>query len=75
MRKTLFAGLTELDPSDSLAEDGYAFQQKNPRVTDHFLEIGAVTHRHDAHLPLADPTVAPSAAASGGCAPTPTTTR
>src|SRR4051812_45884985 len=66
MRKTLFAGLTELDPSDTLATDGYSFQQQNPRITDHFLELGAVTHRHDAHLPLGNPVAEPSAVASGG---------
>lgn len=66
MRKTLFAGLTALDPGDTLATDGFSFQSRNPEITDHLLELGAVTHRHDARLALANPAVAPSAAASAG---------
>lgn len=68
MRKTPFAGLTELDPEESLDVDGGSFQHRNPLITDHLLHVGAVTHRHDEHAALADPLVAPSAttASAGG---------
>lgn len=68
MDKTQFAGLTRLDPGDPLSEDNFSFQSDNPRVIDRFLELGAVSHRHDAHAPLANPTADPvaNAVASGG---------
>lgn len=55
MRKTRFAGLTVVAPDETLAVDNSSFQSVNPDLVDHFLEVGAVTHRHDAHDPLADP--------------------
>lgn len=59
MDKTEFAGLTRLDPGDSLATDGYSFQAVNPLITDRLLKLAVRTHRHDAHAPIADPADAP----------------
>lgn len=75
MRKTLFAGLTQLDPGESLSGDGYSFQQINPARTDRFLELGAVTHRHNAAEPLANPTdeLVATVLATGGAIPSETT--
>jgi hypothetical protein len=62
MHRTRFAGLTAPDPDDAaLQVDGGSFANRNPDIIDFFLSIGAVTHRHDEHLPLASPTYAPSA--------------
>jgi hypothetical protein len=69
MHRTNFAGLTAPDPDDAaLQVDGGSFVNRNPDITDYFLSIGAVTHRHDEHLPLASPTHAASAVVipSGG---------
>jgi hypothetical protein len=58
--KTPFAGLEVLfGPGDPLSSDGYAFTAVNPVVIDALLRIGAVTHRHDGHAAMADPTDAP----------------
>lgn len=59
MLKTEFAGLTELEPGESLATDGYSFQSYNPVVIDRLLKLGARTHRHDAHPGLNNPADAP----------------
>lgn len=70
-----FAGLTVPDPDDpALSVDGGSFATRNPDLTDHFLRIGCVSHRHDAHLALDDPTIAPSATVipSGGTIPSDT---
>lgn len=64
MEWTPFAGLTALDENDSITVDGASFLIKNPRITDHFLQIGAVTHRHDGHEPLPNPTAALSGTTS-----------
>lgn len=64
MRKTSFAGLTLLDPSDPLGTDGASFQSKNPDIIDRLLRVGTVTHRHDAHTGLSNPTAPPSATVS-----------
>jgi hypothetical protein len=56
MEKTSFAGLTVLDPSDSLSEDGFSFQALNPKIIDALLRLAVVTHRHDAHAALPNPT-------------------
>lgn len=71
MRTTLFAGLTQLDPLDPLSTDDYSFQASNPDIIDRLLEVGAVTHRHDGHAALSDPTTPPVASivASGGSIP------
>lgn len=60
MDKTTFAGLTRLDPGETLSVDGYSFQHVDPRIIDRLLEIGAVGHRHDGHAALADPTDVPT---------------
>jgi hypothetical protein len=65
-----FAGLTALDDGDPITVDGGSFLTKNPRITDHLLQVGAVTHRHDAHLAVPNPQAAASGAvASGGSLP------
>lgn len=71
MDKTQFAGLTRLDPGDPLSLDNSSFQARNPALTDRLLQIGVVTHRHDAHARFPNPTSAPSASAvsSGGTIP------
>lgn len=72
MHKTTFAGLTELDPNDQLTVDGASFTEQNPSRTDYFLKIGAVTHKHDNHAQLHDPTQQIASAyvlASGGQVP------
>lgn len=58
MEFTPFAGLTALDEDDPITLDGGSFLTKNPRITDTLLKIGAVTHRHDAHRGLPNPSVA-----------------
>ncbi len=71
MKKTPFAGLSLLDPGESLSDDNGAFTTRDPRTTDHFLEIGAKTHRHNEEPGLANPAAPPSAGiiASGGAIP------
>lgn len=73
MNKTMFAGLTQLEPGESLQTDNASFQSENPRIIDRLLEIGAVTHRHDGHAAQANPSSAAvplaSAVASGGVIP------
>lgn len=69
--KSLFAGLTILDPGESILEDDGAFTDKDRRTIDRFLEIGAKTHRHNAAPGLTNP-VSPmgaSAVASAGQIP------
>jgi hypothetical protein len=69
--KTTFAGLTRLAPTDSLSEDNFAFQDTDRLILDQLLRVGAVTHIHDGHAALADPTEAPTIAAAdtGGTIP------
>lgn len=71
MDRTPFAGLTALDPTESLATDDSSFQSVNPWVIDRLLRIGVVTHRHDEHAALAAPTAAPTVGVeeSGGTIP------
>lgn len=73
MNKTRFAGLTRLDPSDPLSTDSASFQSRNPNIEDRLLEIGAVTHRHDDHAALGNPsqlsTPSGTVVASGGNIP------
>jgi hypothetical protein len=73
MEKTLFAGLTQLDPGESLSTDNASFQSENPPKIDRLLEVGAVTHRHNAHPAQANPgsglEPGASAVASGGHIP------
>lgn len=67
MQKTPFAGLTRLNPNESLSTDGFSFQDQNLALIDYFIEL-ALTHRHDGAPALGDPIAAPSAAVetSGG---------
>jgi len=69
--KTPFAGFERLEPGDPLSSDGYAFTYENPYIADRLAKIGAVTHRHDAHAAMPDPTTSPTVvlAASGGSIP------
>jgi hypothetical protein len=69
--KTPFAGYERLAPGDSLASDGYAFQYESPVIADRLGKLGAVTHRHDAHAAMVDPTAAATVdlAATGGTIP------
>jgi hypothetical protein len=69
--KTPFAGFERLAPGDALSSDGYSFQDQNPLIADQVAKIGCVTHRHDAHAAMADPTLAPTLAvlATGGTLP------
>lgn len=71
MHRTPFAGITALDQGDSPFDSGAEFYGSDRDTMDRLLNVGAVTHRHDAHDPLADPTEAPSAAVtpSGGAIP------
>lgn len=75
MHKTRFAGLTALDAGESILTDGGSVVTRNPEITDHFLEIGAKTHRHDAAPALADPTTVPTVQVfdAGGSLPSSTT--
>lgn len=61
--KTIFAGLTVLEAGEDFAADDWGFTSRNPQTTDRYLELGAVTHRHDAKPALEGPTA--SALASG----------
>lgn len=68
MQFTQFGGLTALDENDPIAINGGSFLITNPRVIAHFLQIGAVTHRHDNHAPIPSPSAAITgvATSSGG---------
>lgn len=59
MEKTRFAGITRLAPGESIATDNYAFQSVDRDIIDRLLELGAHSHRHDAHEPIANPTAEP----------------
>lgn len=69
--RTPFAGLTAPDANEPISVDGGGFVYTNPDIIDRFLRVGAVTHKHDGHLPITDPQLAPSATvfASGGSLP------
>lgn len=71
MKKTLFAGLTVLEPGEGLATDNGAFVSADPQIEDRLLEIGAKTHRHTGLAGLSNPSGAPVASivASGGALP------
>lgn len=72
--KTPFAGYTRPAPGDPLSEDGYSFQFINPLIADQLGELGAVTHKHDAHAAMVDPTAAATVALAdtGGSIPSST---
>lgn len=62
MDKTPFAGLTRLDPGDSLSEDNSSFQSVNPTLIDRFLRR-AIMHEHTGAPGLDDPPTAPDTVA------------
>lgn len=69
MEKTLFAGLTVLDEDEPLNAGGGTFTGSDRLTIDRALELGVLTHRHDARDPLDNPTapfLGASAVASGG---------
>jgi hypothetical protein len=68
MEKSLFAGLTILEPGESLSTDSGAFTGADRRTIDRLLEVGAKTHRHTGLDGLTNPAAPASAAvvASGG---------
>jgi hypothetical protein len=55
MRKSLFAGLTILEPDESILSDDGSFIGADRDTIDRFLEIGAKTHRHTGEAGLANP--------------------
>ena len=63
--KTSFAGYEILEPGDSLSSDGYSFQFDNPQIADFLGKIGAILHRHDAHVAMANPVTGATIAVSG----------
>lgn len=71
MRTTPFAGLTELEPGEPLSTDGGSFTARNPSIIDHYLEIGARSHRHNGAPALGDPGAAPilTTSSAGGTLP------
>jgi hypothetical protein len=71
VKKTPFAGLSQLDPGEPLSDDNGAFTGRDPATADHFLELGAKTHRHTGEDGLPTPASAGSATVvpSGGSIP------
>jgi hypothetical protein len=69
MEKTLFAGLTVLEPDESINTDNGAYIGRDRRTIDRALELGAKTHRHTGLPGLSNPlqelaaTIVPSAGA------------
>jgi hypothetical protein len=68
---TPFAGLDALEPGETPSSDGYKFQLLDRFIIDRILRIGAVTHKHDAHGAMPNPTDPPvvSTANAGGVIP------
>src|SRR3954447_24654710 len=68
MRKTIFSGLTVLEPGEGLDTDNGAFIGRDRDTIDHFLRLGATLHRHNGKAGLLNPTQAASGmiVASGG---------
>ncbi len=64
--QTPFVGYEVLGPDDPLSSDGYRFQQINPLLADRMGRLGAETHRHDAHVAMANPTSAATTATTTG---------
>lgn len=75
MHRTAFAGLTALDPNDQITVDGSSFLYGNTPIIDRLLQVGCVTHRHDAHLGIGNPvgTLSASVTQTGGQIPAGTT--
>src|SRR5437763_7950924 len=68
---TPFAGLTALEPGESLSQDGSKFGLLARFIIDRLLRVGAVTHEHNAHTAMPDPIDSPVVAtgSSGGVIP------
>lgn len=66
--RTTFAGLAAPDPGESTSAANSDFIYQNPDLTDSFLRIGAVSHRHDGHAALPNPhaTMIGSSISTGG---------
>ena len=62
MKKSTFAGLTQIEDNESPTSDNNSFFEENIERIDHLLQLGAVTHRHDARGALANPLATPSGA-------------
>jgi len=62
MKKSLFAGLSVLEPGEPISDENGAFAGVDRESIDRLLELGAKTHRHTGTNGVA----APSATASGG---------
>lgn len=74
MQRSPFAGLTIVEPDESIYEDGASFLSQNPRFVDYLLRLGAKTHRHDGSAGLPNPVAAPTVAVNtGGFLPPDTT--
>jgi hypothetical protein len=74
MHKTPFAGLTELEPGESIFEDGSSFTATNPSVIDHYLQLGARTHHHNGAPALSDPVTEPTVEVQSGSGALPSST-
>lgn len=71
MQKTPFAGLTVLDPGESIQADNSAFISRDRFEIDRLGKIGAKLHRHTGLPGLSNPAIVPSGAiiGSGGTIP------
>lgn len=71
MEKTPFAGLSVLEPDESIYADNSAFITRDRSEIDRALQIGVKTHRHTGLPGLSNPQVAPSGqiVGSGGTIP------
>lgn len=71
MQKTTFAGLTVLEPDESIYADNSAFISRDRLEIDRALHIGVKLHRHNGEAGLGNPAVAPSGSivGSGGSIP------
>jgi hypothetical protein len=71
MEKTPFAGLSVLEPDESIYADNSAFVSRDRIEIDRGIQIGVKTHRHDGTAGLSNPLVAPSGlvVGSGGTIP------
>jgi hypothetical protein len=61
MKLSLFAGLTILEPGESLSTNNGSFTARDRETIDRLLEVGAKTHRHNGNPGLLNPGEAPEA--------------
>lgn len=68
MKKSLFAGLSILEPGEPIGDENGAFGGVDRETVDRLLELGAKTHRHTGASGVVSPSAAPTASivASGG---------